>query len=322
MKFELEEWREVARPFYEVLPQEPQTRAGVRLDITASDELLLTSLEAPAQVLIHDPAIQKGVCHDYLLFERFLSGGGWGEVGEVAFTAMPERLHLIDMSRRYVSRKRRSRSRGVLIPHGAVGYIPGQDPAFSSVELASPAGRVLAVAHEVLLSAPEETEQCGGSAIANAFLDLVCRLMLGRTPRGSAAAAEDQTLGLRAREHVAAHLDSRELDARSLSQAFGVSRATVYRQFEIEGGIGRYIRNRRLDRCFFELAGTQPTRGRIKAVARRWHFQDPSHFNRLFRARFGMTPSDCMATQSTPEALPSVDLVRLSRKWLDQIKRG
>ena len=91
MKFELEEWREVARPFYEVLPQEPRFRAGVRLNATAVEELLLTSLEAPAQVLIHDPAIQKGVCHDYLLFERFLSGGGWGEVGMAVNATSPQR---------------------------------------------------------------------------------------------------------------------------------------------------------------------------------------------------------------------------------------
>ncbi|WP_282047431.1 helix-turn-helix domain-containing protein [Roseibium album] len=322
MNYEFEEWYEVARPFYQVLPQEPKVDAGVQLKAKATEELLLTQLKAPAQVLVHDPAIQKGICHEYLLFERFLIGGGWGEVGDVVFNVIPERLHLIDMSQRYVSRKQRSESRGVLIPHAAVGFIPGKDPVFSSVDVSSPAGRILAVAHEVLLSASDEAQGNSRLAITRAFLDLICCLMLGRHAGDAPSVAAEQTLELRTREYIMSHLDSHELGVQTLSRAFGVSRATVYRQFADEGGIGRYIRNRRLDRCFFELAGRKPTRGCIKAVSGRWNFHDPSHFNRLFRARFGMSPSDCMATSAASRALPTVNVTRLSRTWLDQIKRG
>lgn len=322
LNYEFEEWYEVARPFYQVLPQEPKADAGVQLKAKATEELLITQLKSPAQVLVHDPAIQKGVCHEYLLFERFLIGGGWGEVGDVAFKVMPERLHLIDMSKRYVSRKQRSESRGVLIPHAAVGYVPGKDPVYSFVEVSSAAGRILAVAHEVLLSASDEAPDSSRLAITRAFLDLICRLMLGRQPDGAPSTAGEQTLELCAREYIMSHLASHELGVQSLSRAFGVSRATVYRQFADEGGIGRYIRNRRLDRCFFELAGRKPSRGCIKAVSERWNFHDPSHFNRLFKARFGMSPSDCMATTAPSRALPTVDLTHLGRTWLDQIRRG
>lgn len=63
-----------------------------------------------------------------------------------------------------------------------------------------------------------------------------------------------------------------------------MSHAALSRHFEKEGGVAGYIRNRRLDRCFFELAGAKPSRGEVSTVARRWHFADPKHHNRHYRA--------------------------------------
>lgn len=57
----------------------------------------------------------------------------------------------------------------------------------------------------------------------------------------------------------------------------------------------RYMRGRRLDRCLFELAGATRKCGAVCEVAHRWGFQDPTAFNRLFGARFGMSPSKCFA---------------------------
>jgi AraC-like DNA-binding protein len=42
------------------------------------------------------------------------------------------------------------------------------------------------------------------------------------------------------------NLSSRELDAATIIDRFGISRATLYRMFHAHGGVGRYIRRRRL----------------------------------------------------------------------------
>lgn len=321
MDLNFEQWRTLAQPYYEVYPEEPLTSAGVAIQVSTVDELLTTKLVSPAQVLVHDPAIQKGVCHRYLLFERFRQGGGKGEVGGLDFTIDPSRLHLIDMSRRYVSAKQRSTSQGVLIPHAAIGYRPGEDRAVVSVELESPAGRILAATHKALVSANTASNSEDLTAVSKAFVELVRRLMLGRGNPSTASPQKDLARNLVIRDHVAVHLDRPELDATYLSSAVGVSRATLYRHFEDEGGIMHYIRNRRLDRCFLELSGSTPKRGKIKAVAERWHFKDASHFNRLFRARFGKCPSECLASQETESREAPFDLQHLTRSWLAQLRR-
>jgi AraC-like DNA-binding protein len=66
----------------------------------------------------------------------------------------------------------------------------------------------------------------------------------------------------------------------------------------VHGGVERYLRERRLGRCFAELAAADPATARIGKIAERWGFLDPSHFNRLFKQHFGLRPSDVMASQA------------------------
>lgn len=321
MRLSLEEWRELANPFYDVFPRRPAKEAGVEISAEQTNGLLLTQVTAPVQLLVHDPSTRKGVNHDYLLFERFYAGGGAGEVAEVGFRARPSCLHLIDMSQRYVSLKGDSVSRGVLIPHVLVDYQRGRDPSFASVEVASPAGRLLATAHKVLSSETFEQNDQDRSDIALAFLDLVRRFML-RRPGPPQGVQDDRRTGRLLREYVKANLDRHDLSPEHLLGTFGISRAALYRYFQDEGGVTRYIRNRRLDRCFFELAGLPAERGRVSRVAKRWRFGDAPHFNRVFKERYGMAPSDCLLRPKETRAEPDESLTRLSQAWFRQLDRA
>ena len=126
------------------------------------------------------------------------------------------------------------------------------------------------------------------------------------------------------RRHIERNLHDLGLGVESLCRAFGVSRATLYREFATESGIARYITRRRLDWAFRELASRPPARGRVRAACERWGFDSASHFNRLFRARFGISPSDAMSLGEEPApAAPSPGLDRCQfldlRPWLRRI---
>lgn len=98
----------------------------------------------------------------------------------------------------------------------------------------------------------------------------------------------------RARAEIEARLGSATLTVASLCRILGVSRSALYRLFEAEGGVQAYITRRRLERVAVTLSEAGD-RDRIADIAERWGFCDAAYLGRLFRERFGMTPSDYRA---------------------------
>lgn len=271
----------------------------MKADVRVVNELLITKMSTPSQILVHEPSTRWDICHEFVLFERFHDGGGHAEVDDMGLEVTPSRLHMIDMSRRYVSRKRPSRSEGVLIPHAMLGYDPSVDPAAATINVASARGRFLASAHALLASGLDDADVDETGDVVSTFVSMVERFMLG-SKGDDARDGADRALLYALRAHNAANLADPMLTADALCTAFGVSRATLYRRFDEGGGVARYLRNSRLDRCLFDLAGCAHERGRIAQVARRWGFHDPSTFNRLFKERFGVPPSDCSSSDFAP----------------------
>jgi AraC-like DNA-binding protein len=94
-------------------------------------------------------------------------------------------------------------------------------------------------------------------------------------------------------QYIDKHLSESDLGAVRLQQAFGVSRAQLYRQFAELGGIQHYIRNKRLQAVLRDLCN-EPQQS-ITEIIERYGFSNERQFQRAFRARFGMTASQVRA---------------------------
>ena len=317
MRLDLEQWRDLASPVYDVFPKEPEAQASVDIEVDEIGGLFVSKVNMPSQLLVHDPSARCSVRNDYLLFERFYAGGGKGDVGGTEFNVMPSRLHLIDMSQRYTSAKTRNHSRGVCIPHELLGFDPSQNPAFASLEIDTPKGRLLAAAHAEMLAARNHGLAEDAASLAHAFVDLIRVLMLGQSSAHGTRVGYELPLAVLIKDYVEANLHQPDLNADKLAAVFNVSRPTVYRHFDEKGGVGRHIRNARLDRCYFELSGAKSERGRVAAVARRWHFTNPANFSRLFRERFGLSPAECAKGQESAISSRIADQTRVVRDWFE-----
>jgi AraC family transcriptional activator of tynA and feaB len=89
------------------------------------------------------------------------------------------------------------------------------------------------------------------------------------------------------------NLSDPELSPRSVAARFGISVRTLHLRFERVGEtFGRWLLDNRLEACGKTLRDPHQRATGISEIAYRWGFNDLSHFNKAFRARFDMTPRE------------------------------
>lgn len=92
------------------------------------------------------------------------------------------------------------------------------------------------------------------------------------------------------RNHIEENLGDLSLLPAQICNMFNLSRATLYRMFEADGGVRRYIQDRRLYAAVWDLAEGGIHRGRLTEVAEKWGFSSNANFNRAVKNVFGMPP--------------------------------
>lgn len=99
-----------------------------------------------------------------------------------------------------------------------------------------------------------------------------------------------ETVGQRAEQYIRMHFVEPSLTPARVAAAHGISLRYLYRVMSDLGfSPSGLIRDLRLDACARVLASSGPTR--ISAVAYNHGFVDQAHFTRVFRRRFGCTPT-------------------------------
>jgi len=92
------------------------------------------------------------------------------------------------------------------------------------------------------------------------------------------------------RKYIDTHLDDPNLGPLQICNLFNMSRATLYRMFEEDGGVRRRIQDRRLFSAMWDLATGGVRRGRLSQVAETWGFSSDANFNRAVKKVFGLPP--------------------------------
>ncbi|WP_354683812.1 helix-turn-helix domain-containing protein [Cupriavidus necator] len=162
------------------------------------------------------------------------------------------------------------------------------------VETDTPLSR-LAVAHAVALShdLPTMTPEAAVHAMRTGVELLVGSLRQGAGLDGNARAAVRSAVLARARRLIDADPGQAGLSPARLLAKLEISRATLYRLFEPEGGVQAYIRKSRLRAAARELVRYPHLA--VNDIAYGLGFNSPSDFTRAFRRTLGMSPRDLRA---------------------------
>lgn len=103
----------------------------------------------------------------------------------------------------------------------------------------------------------------------------------------------DTEVNLSIRNFIQRDLGNTDLGVDLITERFGLSRATLYRLFEADGGVINYIRDRRLMGAMRLLTRADgSSRPRVSAVAYAMGFSDEKTFSRAFKRRFGFLPRE------------------------------
>lgn len=103
----------------------------------------------------------------------------------------------------------------------------------------------------------------------------------------------EETLVPRIMWYIRANLADPGLSPARIAAAHGVSVRHLYTVLGRSGiSLGDWIRTHRLAECRRELAGPGGRHRTIAAIARSWGFADATHFSKVFRQVYGMSPRD------------------------------
>lgn len=127
------------------------------------------------------------------------------------------------------------------------------------------------------------------NALAGAVADAVGR---ARDADAATDRAQRHLLLAAIKRHIDVRLQTEAASVEQLCRRFQLSRATLYRLFEGEGGLSRYVQEQRLNRAFMRLASTTAPPARTIDLAIDFQFSSDATFVRAFRRQFGLTPGE------------------------------
>lgn len=103
----------------------------------------------------------------------------------------------------------------------------------------------------------------------------------------------ESTLQYRITEYMRAHLAEHDLSAARIARAHHISVRYLYTILARSGiGLGDWLRVNRLEQCRKDLARPRNRSVTVAAIAHRWGFTSASHFSRVFKEAYGVSPRE------------------------------
>lgn len=281
-------WREVVSPVYEVTPLSDTSDGEESISAWLVGNLIFSDVAFSKQSFHHDHHHAENA--NYLSLQIYRSGSAKGMLEDSSWVMRPGEVHVFDFSREFHSVNEASSVAGVVIPHHAIGYDPARHPLHLTFSQNTAAGKFLSSAFFALMNLIPEFPTSETEVLVDGF----CSLLQGMVAPVSFAERQVSKQRAQRRREIRSYLDRNlsdpDLDVDRVCQIFSMSRSSLYRDFAESGGVAQYLTARRLDRAFCQLRSGPSVTGYVKEVAERCGFTDYSHFSKIFRKRFGLSP--------------------------------
>ncbi len=277
-------------------------------------EIIVGEVASPAQRLERSTRMIARQGLDHVLVSFHESGGSRVDTGRRRVAVEGRQGVVLDLSQPVVIDADPGSAATLLIPRrlvsdevGLVETLHGQVFAYD----ADPAKQLLHAYLRGLLACGPRLEPHHLPGVSHA----ASKLCGACFPADAGARAPvDGATHVAIRRFIQSELTSLTLGTEAITQRFGLSRATLYRLFEEEGGVINYIRDRRLMLAMRLLTEAGGARRRVAQVAYAAGFADEKTFSRAFKRRFGLLPREARA--DTPPRPPGPEKASVLMGWI------
>lgn len=323
-------WRESISPLFnsERSRESHSTQGCYSSSMFLLGRLMVTSTAFHSQGFIRDNRLIAATDSDHFLIQYFTKGYNEVTNGDRQFRLDPGHIGVLDLGKEVIGNAVASDVISIIIPRDVMGHYMADLDSMNGLTLATttPRGRILRDHMISLLQILPEVRQEEGDAIADGVAGLVASLLSPERITNLKASNRSEQAGLAAMlRYIDDNLHVESLGVEELCRHHGYSRPNLYRLFKPLGGIAHYIQMQRLKRCFRELSSPRGHRKRIIDIASAWGFYNSSHFSRLFRQVYGISPSEAqsMGREANTAVKPSecgggyMDEAARIQRWLN-----
>jgi AraC-like DNA-binding protein len=167
-------------------------------------------------------------------------------------------------------------------------------PLIARLNLSRGLGRIAVEFCAAMALEGDELDAQSRAKLGEQFMDIVA-LAIGADPdRQSEAEISVRRARLRSvKTYIDEHLTDPRLSLRKIAEKNGISLRYLHQLFRpIDMSVSEWVRMRRLQRCYDLLTSPTHRTHSITEIAYSMGFSSSSHFSNLFRAHFGLRPSD------------------------------
>ncbi len=281
--------------FMPLSPERPSGREfSARIETLTIGSGALTRVETTPHLVLRTPCDLARVDPNFVHLNVVLSGGALLEQGGREQSLRAGDIVLLDTARPFRMRQfgaRRHQVASLLISKCALEIDSSRENLICNTRVSEgPVGAALGAVMRTLVASAMELRRSEIETLYESCIAL-CSVSAGVADRDEPSGARS-SLYQDCLRFVEDNLAAPDLSAEKLARHFGVSTRYVHKVFARAGGtVGNYILRARLKLVWADLTSASMRQVPISSVAFRWGFNDLSTFNRRFRQRYGVTPS-------------------------------
>ncbi|MCU4181771.1 helix-turn-helix domain-containing protein [Bosea sp. BH3] len=287
-------WRDSIAVVFDVERQASEADSAFIADVEAFQlgDMVVTAATLGEQRYTRSQARLRRDGMDHFVLNLYRTGGWRAQTPNGDFQGVAGQVSVLDLASELISDEPHSELVTLFLPRS---LLEERLPNLGALHGSGPTGPHAALLAEYidLLARRLPTLPAGEEqALSRATCEMLTACISPTLANVEAARPGlEMVLQRRARRFIEGQLNSPDLTADAICGAVGVSRRTLYRLFEQDGGVQRYIQARRLVRIKALLADASDGR-RISEIAAEFGFTRPDHFARAFKHQFGQSARD------------------------------